>query len=58
MMKSNDGNHMLHSFEMIVVNYFYAALTIGFDPRLEKYLEGHMDMLHPLEDLIKSLKPY
>ena len=47
------GNHMLYSFGMIVgfdnSKMLIAALTIGFNPRLEKYLEGHMDRLHPLE---------
>ena len=37
---------------------FDAALTIGFNPHLEKYLEGHVGILHPLEGSIKTLKPY
>ena len=47
------GNHMLYIFEMIVgfdnAKMLIAALTKGFDPRLKRYLVGHVDKLHPLE---------
>ena len=47
------GNHKLYSFGKIVgfdnSKMLIAALTIGFEPRLERYLGGHVDKLHPLE---------
>ena len=33
----------------VIMQMLTAAMTIGFDPCLERYLKGHVDILHPLD---------